>query len=64
MTLTPMASKAVAAGGAQRVHPVRPIHIAAGESVIKCPSPLNVLKGTYDHSFIAVIMDVEMNTST
>jgi hypothetical protein len=24
--------------------------LAAGESVIKCPSPLNVLKDTYDHS--------------
>ena len=23
---------------------------AAGESVMKCPSPLNVLKDTYDHS--------------
>jgi hypothetical protein len=24
--------------------------LARGESVIKCPSPLNVLKDTYDHS--------------
>ena len=25
-------------------------NLAAGESVIKCPSPLNVLKDTYDQS--------------
>jgi hypothetical protein len=25
-------------------------HLARGESVIKCPSPLDVLKDTYDHS--------------
>jgi hypothetical protein len=24
--------------------------LAEGEPVIKCPSPLNVLKGTYEHS--------------
>ena len=24
--------------------------LARGESVIKCPSPLNMLKDTYDHS--------------
>jgi hypothetical protein len=28
----------------------RPGAMAEGESVIKCPSPLNVLKDTYDHS--------------
>jgi hypothetical protein len=26
------------------------VALAWGESVIKCPSPLNVLKDTYDHS--------------
>ena len=26
--------------------------IAAGESVIKCPSPLTVLNGTYDHGLL------------
>ena len=26
------------------------VQLAAGESVIKCSSPLNVLKDTYDHS--------------
>ena len=33
--------------------PVRPVpapSLVAGESVIKCPSPLNVLKDTYKHS--------------
>jgi hypothetical protein len=27
-----------------------PHPLAVGESVIKCPSPLNVPKDTYDHS--------------
>jgi hypothetical protein len=26
------------------------VFLARGESVIKCPSPLNVPKDTYDHS--------------
>ena len=26
-----------------------PVTLAVGESVIKCPSPLNVFKDTYDH---------------
>ena len=30
---------------------LRGVFVAAGESVIKCPSSLNVLKDTHDHSF-------------
>ena len=36
--------------------------VAAGESVIKCPSPLNVLKDTY--TIISVIEHVQTNIST
>jgi hypothetical protein len=38
--------------------------LATGESVIKCPSPLNVLKDTYDVTIIAFIEHVQMNIST
>jgi hypothetical protein len=38
------------AGEAGRRLPERPAPIAVGESVIKCPSLLNVLKYTCDHS--------------
>ena len=31
--------------------------LAGGESVIKCPCPLNVLKDTYDHSFYSAHLD-------
>jgi hypothetical protein len=35
--------------------------VATGESVIECPSPLNVLKYTYDH--LAVIEHAQINIS-
>ena len=43
---SPWPTPAAAAGGGE-AHPVR---AAQGESVIQCPSPLSVLKDTYDHS--------------
>jgi hypothetical protein len=45
-----------------------PLHVgasmAAGESVINCPSLLNGLKDTYDHSCKAVIERAQMSIST
>ena len=38
------------AGGGQRERRVLRRHLARGESVIKCPSPLKALKDTYEHS--------------
>ena len=35
--------------------------VAAGEPAIKCPSPLNVRKDTYDHSCEPVIEPARMN---
>ena len=40
----------VGAVGECQLHFPEQVTIAVGESVIKCPSPLNVLKDTYDHS--------------
>jgi hypothetical protein len=41
---------------------LRTAPLAMGSRVIKCQSPLNLLKYTYDH--LAVIEHVETNTST
>jgi hypothetical protein len=49
------------AAAALRAVALRPA-LAVGASVIKCPSPLNVLKATYEH--LAVIEYVQINIST
>jgi hypothetical protein len=47
---TAVAAAALASAAASRWASRRSAPLAAGESVIKCPSPPNVLKDTYDHS--------------
>jgi hypothetical protein len=37
--------------------------IAQGDTVIKCPSPLNVLKDTYDHRCYSARAELQMNIS-
>jgi hypothetical protein len=37
---------------------------SVGGSVVKCPSPLNVLKYKYMYAIIAVVECVQMNIST
>jgi hypothetical protein len=42
--------RALAGGGGTAPGPPPLVVVAPGEFAIKCPSPLNVLKDTYDHS--------------
>jgi hypothetical protein len=49
MTLTPTATTDQVLAEPE-VRGKVPEPVAAGESVIECPSTLNVLKDTYDHS--------------
>ena len=46
--------------------PLGGLEVAVEESVITCPSPLNVLKDTYfrESTIIAVIEHVQINIST